>query len=238
VGDDAAALAARRNLEPLLDTIEDPFLSAVGRLAIAWTSPILGDYDGARRQASASLKQLRDLDEPFWMAQASVDLAAVETAVGRYDDALRHLREIHDLTERFGYPWLAAWSLLLMGTVAVAQGHLDHARDLLDEALDQGLADSITSSVAMGLIAFARLALAEGDPGRAATLTAAAEGLRRRAGLRAWPVLRRGEAELVTQSREALGTSGFDEMYAAGARLSQREAVALVRNRPAAGSGA
>ena len=238
VGDDAAALAARRNLEPLLDTIEDPFLSAVGRLAIAWTSPILGDYDGARRHASASLEQLRDLDEPFWMAQASVDLAAVETAVGRYDDALRHLREIHDLTERFGYPWLAAWSLLLMGTVAVAQGRLDYARDLLDEALDQGVADSITSSVAICLIAFAKLALAEGDPGQAATLAAAAEGLRRRAGLRAWPVLRRGEAELVTQSREALGASGFDEMYAAGARLSQREAVAIVRDRPGAGSRA
>ena len=178
VGDDAAALAARRNLEPLLDTIEDPFLCAVGLLALAWTSPITGDFDGARREASASLAQLRGQDEPFWTAQASADLGAVEMATGHYDDALSHLGEMHDLAERFGYPWLAAWSQVLMGTAAVAQGRLDQARDLLDEALEQGQSANITSSMALGLIAFARLALAEGDPGRAALLAAAAEGLR------------------------------------------------------------
>jgi hypothetical protein len=51
-------------------------------------------------------------------------------------------------------------------------------------------------------------------------------------------VLRRGEAELVTQIREALGASGFDEKYAAGARLSRREAVTVARDRPAASSPA
>ena len=238
VGDDAAALAARRNLEPLLETIEDPFLRAVGLLAMAWTSPITGDYDGARREASASLAQLRGQDEPFWTAQAAADLGAVEMAVGRYDDALRHLREMRDLAERFGYPWLAAWSRVLMGTAAVAQGRLDRARDLLDEALDQSLAANIASSVSLGLIACARLALADGDPGRAALLASAAEGLRQRAGLQAWPVLRRGEAELVTQIREALGASSFDEKYAAGAQLSRREAVAAARDRPGASTPA
>ena len=237
MGDDAAALAARRRLEPLLETIEDPFLRAVGLLAMAWTSPITGDYDGARREASASLAQLRGQDEPFWTAQASADLGAVQTAVGRYDDALRNLREMHDLAERFDYPWLAAWSQVLMGTAAVAQGRLDQARDLLDEALDQGLAAN-TSSVALGLIAFARLALADGDPGRAALLAAAAEGLRRRAGLQVWPVLRRGEAELVTQIRQALGASSFDQKYAAGAQLNRREAVAAARDRPSASTPA
>ena len=236
VGDDAAALAARRNLEPLLETIEDPFLRAVGLLAMAWTSPITGDYDGARREASASLAQLRGQDEPFWTAQASADLGAVQMAVGRYDDALRHLREMRDLAERFDYPWLASWAQVLMGTAAVVQGRLDQARDLLDEALDQGLSANTTSSVALGLIAFARLALADGDPGRAALLAAAAEGLRRRAGLQVWPVLRRGEAELVTRIRQALGASSFDEKYAAGAQLSRREAVAAARDRPGASS--
>jgi predicted ATPase len=232
VGDDAAALAARRNLEPLLDTIDDPFLHAVGLLALAWTSPITGDYDDAQRQASASLAQLRGQDEPFWTAQASSDMGAVEMAVGRYDDALRHLREMNELAERSGYPWLSAWSRVLLGTVALAQGRLDQARDLLDEALDQGLSANTTSSLAVGLIAFARLALADGDPSRAALLAAAAEGLRRRAGLQVWPVLRRGEAELMAQIRGALGASAFDEMYAAGARLNRREAVAAARDQP------
>ena len=88
------------------------------------------------------------------------------------------------------------------------------------------------------LAAFARLAFVEGDPQRAALLAGAAEGLRLRVGLRAWPLLRRGEAELVAQVRQALGSDRFDQPYAAGSRLSQQEAVAAVRDRRGAGTAA
>ena len=64
-------------------------------------------------------------------------------------------------------------------------------------------------------------------------LTPLENDLRRRAGLQVWPVVRRGEAELVAQIRQALGAS-FDEKYAAGGRLSRREAVAAVRDRSGA----
>ena len=57
----------------------------------------------------------------------------------------------------------------------------------------------------LGLAAFARLALVEGDAARAALLAGATEGLRRRVGLRALMLLRQGEAELVAQVRQALG---------------------------------
>jgi hypothetical protein len=56
--------------------------------------------------------------------------------------------------------------------------------------------------VTLCLAAFARLALAEGDPERAALLAGAAEGLRQPVGLQAWPTLRRAEAELVAQVRQ------------------------------------
>ena len=81
------------------------------------------------------------------------------------------------------------------------------------------------------LAAFARWALVAGDPERAALVAGAAEGLRRRAGLRAWPMLRQGEAELVAQVRQALGADRFDQVSAAGARLTQRDAVAAARDR-------
>jgi hypothetical protein len=55
VGDDPAALSARQRLAPLLDGIDDPFLRASCQLALAWTSTIAGDLDGALREASASL---------------------------------------------------------------------------------------------------------------------------------------------------------------------------------------
>ena len=70
-----------------------------------------------------------------------------------------------------------------MGTVAILQDRLDQARELLDEALTQSAGADSTGSMGLCLMAFARLALAEGDPERAALLAGAAGGLRQRAGL-------------------------------------------------------
>ena len=79
------------------------------------------------------------------------------------------------------------------------------------------------------LVATAQLALAEGDARRAAIALGAADGLRRRAGLQAWPSTRRGEAELVTRVEKAADSWRFEDELGAGAQLSHREAVALVR---------
>jgi len=232
VGDDAAALAARGRLAPLFDEIQEPFLHAVCQLAMAWTSPITGDFDRALREVSASLEELRRQDEPFWTALAAFTAAVFETARGRPDEALQHLRQTRELADRFGYAWLTASSRLQLGILAVVQGRLDQARELLQEALEVSLANRITRGIAMCLAAFAQLALAEGDPGRAAHLAGAAEGLRRRSGFSTWPTLRRGEAELAAQARQALGDGGFGQAFASGSALSQQEAVAAVRDQP------
>jgi hypothetical protein len=42
-------------------------------------------------------------------------------------------------------------------------------------------------------------------------------------------MLRRSEAELVAQARRALGGEQFDQAFADGSALSQREAVAVAR---------
>jgi predicted ATPase len=57
VGDDPAALSARERLAPLLEGIADPYLHAASQLAMAWTSPIVDDLDGALREASASAEE-------------------------------------------------------------------------------------------------------------------------------------------------------------------------------------
>ena len=115
-----------------------------------------------------------------------------------------------------------------MGTLAITQGQLDQARLLLDDALALSVGAYSTNSVTLCLIAFARLAFAEGDPERAALLAGAAEGLRRRVGLRAWPMLRQGEADLSGQIRLALGPDRFSKMTETGSRLNRQEAVAAV----------
>jgi predicted ATPase len=232
VGDDPAVLAAGQRLEPLLAGIDDPYLHAVSQLALAWTSPIVGDLDRALREASTSLEELRGQDEPFWTAMALGTTGSMETTVGRYDNALRHLREARDLAERFGQTWLAATSQVLLGTLAVVRGQPREARGLMDAGLELSLTAHSTNSVALCLAGFARLALAEGDPERAALLAGATDGLRQRVGLRAWPMLRQFEAELLARIRQALGADRFGEIFAAGGRLSRQEAVAAIRDQP------
>jgi predicted ATPase len=230
VGDDEAALAADARLKPLLHGIDDPFLRAVFQLAMAWCAPITGDFDGALQAVTASLEQLRALDEPFWTALAVGSLGTVEKILDRDQDALRHMREARDLGDRFGSTWLAAWSRVQLATLSIMGGDLRQARALLDEALDLSVAARNTAGVALCLAAYAQLASEEGDPARGARLAGAAEGLRRRAGLRVWPTLRYAEAELVAHLRQTLGAERFDQAFSAGSGLSQREAVTDARS--------
>jgi predicted ATPase len=227
VGDPGAAAACKR-LAPVLEGIQDPFLRAVARLVMASLSAMEADIDGVLREASASLEQLRSQDEPFWTAVAASTTAAAEMATGRLDDALGHLNEVRDLGAGVDNPRLTAWSRVQLGTLAVVRGELDDARMLLDEGLELSLAAHSTRSVTLSLEGFALLMFAEGDPERSALIAGAADGLRRRAALGAWPLLQRGEAQLVAQLREALGTDRFDEQFAAGSRLNQQDAVAAI----------
>jgi hypothetical protein len=125
-----------------------------------------------------------------------------------------------------------------LGALALVRGRLEEAGALLEEALEGSLAARSTRSVALCLAAFAQLAFAEGDAERAALVAGAAAGLRRRVGLGAWSTLRRGEAKLVAQVRQALGAERFDQVFADGARLNQREALAAVRDRRGASTEA
>jgi tetratricopeptide (TPR) repeat protein len=230
VGDDAAALAARQRLAPLLTGISDPFLHAAAQLAMAWILPIAGDFDGALREAAVSLEELRGQDEPVFTAIAAFTTGSLEMALGRYDDAPGHLREVRDLAEGAGGAWLGAGSRAQLGILAVLRGRLEDARPLLDEALDLSLAARSMWFVTLCLAGYAQLAFADGDPDRAALLEGAAEGLRRRVGLPAWSHLRRVEGELVARVRHRLGGSRFDQAFSAGSGLTQREAVAIVRD--------
>jgi predicted ATPase len=228
--DDAAALAARDRLRSLLNTIREPYLHAASQVAMAITSGVADELDDAVREAAAGLSELRGQDEPFWTAMALVSLGSIESALGRYDDALSHLRELNDLANRFSDARFVAAAQVSLGSLDLARGQLDMASEELDRGLDLNLALSNTRNVSLGLAAIAQLAFAEGNPERSALLAAAAEAARRRAGLRAWPAMRKGQAELAAQVRQALGDERFDELSAAGARLSQREAAAAVKS--------
>jgi tetratricopeptide (TPR) repeat protein len=160
-------------------------------------------------------------------AMAAFTVGSVNTALGHYDEARQYLTEARDRAERADYHWLGAGSRVQLGILAVLQGRLDEAPVLLAEALELSRAAHNTQFVALCLAGYAWLALAQGDLERAARLEGAAEGMRERVGLRAWPHLRKVEAELVAQIRERLGAGPFDQAFVAGFGLTQPQAVAL-----------
>jgi hypothetical protein len=79
------------------------------------------------------------------------------------------------------------------------------------------------------LIAFAELRTAEANPSEAATALGAVKGLRARAGLSAWPIARRGEADLRRRVAELLEPDGTHDAHEVGAELRAHDALALVR---------
>jgi predicted ATPase len=231
VGDDDSALAAVDGLRRLEGRIDDPNLESAAQLAISWILPIVEDLDGALRAATTALDGFRRQNDPF-MAFAALTIGGVELALGRDEDARAHLTEVAELGRRFGNDWMTSAARTQLAALAVRSGRLEEARALLVDSVDAGDDTEVnTLTLTFSLVSSAHLALARGDALRAATALGAAEGLRRQAGLRAWPSTRRGEAELATRVAQQTSAEDYADAFSAGGRLSHREAVVLVRDR-------
>jgi predicted ATPase len=229
VGDDDSALAAVAELRGLEDRIDDDYLESAAQLAISWILPIVDDLDGALRAATTALDGFRRLDDPF-VAFAALTVAGVELALGRDEDARAQLTEVAEFGRRFGNDWLTSAVRAQLAALAVRAGRSEEARTLLLDSVAAGRGTAVsTITLTFSLVASAQLALARGDARRAATALGAAAGLRRRAGLLAWPATRRNEAGLIARVAQELGTGSYEDAFAAGAELGHREAVALIR---------
>jgi predicted ATPase len=228
VGDDDRALAAVEGIERLEGRIDDPYLESAAQLAVSWILPIGDDFDGALQAASTALDGFRQQNEPF-MAFAALTVGMLEMTLGSDDAARASLTEVNELGGQFGNSWLESAARTQLASLAMRAGHLDEARALLVESVDASGDTQLSTPVCFSLVAYAQLALAEGDAQRAAMALGAADGVRQRAGLRAWPLARRSEAELVTSVAQEIDPEVFNDAFAAGSKLNQREAVALVR---------
>jgi predicted ATPase len=235
VGDDDAALAALEELRRPDGRADDPYLDSAAQLAISWILPLVDDFDAALDAASAALDGFRKLDDPF-AAFAALTVGMVELALGRDGAAQSHLAEVVELGSRFDNMWLESSARTQLASLAVRTGRLDDARSFLAASVDvREDIDVSTLTLCFSLVTAARLMLADGVAGRAAMALGAAEGLRRRAGLRAWPSTRRAEAELAALVAQHVAPSDYEAAWAAGSGLTHREAVTVVRGaaRPA-----
>jgi predicted ATPase len=178
-----------------------------------------------RVESSADSLSPRARVELFWTAvAAAVDVGDDEWAVAASQRLAPLIADIDD-------PFLRAISRALLGNVAVLQGRLEEGHRILDEGLPLSPGANSIRAATQFLTGYSRLALANGDAQRAAYLAGAAEGLRRRVGLRPWPMQRQGVADLIGQIGEALGSDRFDDVFTEGSRLNLRQAVAEVQEK-------
>jgi predicted ATPase len=238
VGDDDSAQAAVGGLQRLDTRVDDPYVASATQLATAWVQPIDGEIEGALAAAANALDGFREHDEPL-VAWSALTVGLLEMALGRYDAADAHLSQARGLGTQQGNQWLADGAGTQLASLAVICGRLPEAHTHLQESLDVGERTELsTQTVTFSLIAFARLALAEREVERAAVALGAADGLRRRAGLRAWPSMRRGESELTDHVMNEADPGVYERGFATGTTLSQAEAIDLVRGGTARASGA
>jgi predicted ATPase len=229
VGDDDSALAAVDGLRRHVERIDDVFLESAAQLALSWILPLVDDFDGALQAASTALDGLRKQKEPL-RAFAALTVGMVNMALGRHEAARAPLTEVNELGGQFDNNWLKSSARTQLASLAVTAGRLDEARALLLESVDASDdTEPSTLTVTFSLVTSAQLALAEGDARRAAMALGAADGLRRRAGLRGWPSTRRGEAELVARVVHDIDPQAYEDAWVAGSELTHRDAAALVR---------
>ncbi|MET0771462.1 MAG: DUF4062 domain-containing protein [Candidatus Limnocylindrales bacterium] len=228
VGDDDAARSALRGIEELGPRVGDRSLVSGARLAASWVLPMDGDMEAALAAATEARDGFRALHEPFegW---ATFSVGLLQLVMGELDEAARSLREAEALGARFGNSWLESASRAQLASCAVRAGRLEEARSYLAASvrLDRGAEPSI-QAITFGLVAHARLALAEGDATRAARSFGAAQALRTRAGSVTWPMLRQDDAALVATLTSELGDAGFERAVALGGEITRREAITLL----------
>ena len=89
---------------------------------MAWILPITGDLEGALREVTVALEDLRGQDEPVFTAMAEFTAGSMSTALGRYDDALQYLRQARSLAEGSGGDWLTSPPVVQLGILDVLLG--------------------------------------------------------------------------------------------------------------------
>ncbi len=230
VGEDQVALAEVTELERLAGRIDDPSLKSAVQLAISWVRPIVEDLEGGLQAALTALDGFRRRNDPF-IGWALFTAGLLELGLGRHDAARVHLAEASALGGQLGNHWLSSSAQTQLASLAVATDRLDEARALLRESVEARDGGQLsTQTLTFSLIAHGQLALAEEDFRQAALALGAAEGLRQRAGLGAWPSMRRSEAELRARATARLGQEVMVQVLADGSRLDRTVAIALVRN--------
>jgi DNA-binding CsgD family transcriptional regulator len=223
----ATAAAAVEQAADLSDSVAGFCHAGLAVAALA-----AGDVAGAAEASEvARLSLRRKVLQVFWNPVPEVALAGGDLAAARRaaDDAVSATTGSHAVT------------LTTRARIAAAQGELGQAERDAHSALTCASTMNACLGIPDTLECLASVAGQLGGYRRAARLFGAAQGVRDRTGQVRFQVYDSAYRASVTATRESLGDSDFEAIWARGAALSTAEAVAYAqrgrdeRKRPSSG---
>jgi non-specific serine/threonine protein kinase len=186
-----------------------------------------GDYRRAVAFHEEALALWRALGHTRGIAGSLLNLGNVAFWKGDYRRAVAFHGEALALWRVLGETWGIAFSLLNLGNVAFWKGDYGEMVALLHEAILLGSNIGARGLMAEGLESLAWVAVAAGQPERAARLSGAAEALREALVVPLRPVQQAGHDQAVQAMRATLGEEAFAAAWAVGRALPLEAAIAM-----------
>ncbi len=223
----------------LFRRVGDPRGTSAALLAAGFVARLQENYDSA----VSLLEEARGLGQGIghvFVTAASLHHLGMIAADHRrdYRAAHQHLNESLELYGVLALPRFVALLHLSLGDLAVAEGQLDLAGDLLHHSLATMIAAGEELGLHGALDSLAHLAALKHNFERAVCLAGAAQHLRDLHGTRSWPTTERNRTGWLADARIDLGDSAYETTWAEGLAMTREECLTQAldwdsRRRPA-----
>jgi predicted ATPase len=204
VGDAAGSIEPLTRAIELFEAAGDEITAAAAKIALSAGLPHLGRTAESREHAVAALEVGLRRDEPHLVGYASAMIGTSSAIEGDLTGARTAFERSLQAARRIGFTILEAQASAQLALVDLLEHHPASAWRRL-RAMGDLLTASGSCEVASYWLEFAAAALiGEGDPTTAADALAAADELRRDAGVVLWPLLRPYHDRLTAEVAAAL----------------------------------
>lgn len=234
-GDFEAGQAALEPALALARQLEDEARISFVLLGLGFSASGQGQLERAGARLQECLTRARSLDDR-WLISMALHFLGVGLALqGRFALATSHLNECVALAFDVGGQGAVPFSRFHMGRMARLQADFPQARDHLANALRVFQEWGDRRGVGYALAGYASLAVAQGQPARAARLFGAVAALRERLGSLLEVPLQSEHDRDLAQVRDALEAAAFTAAWEEGQAMPLEEIAAYALAGPADG---
>ncbi|MDQ4053069.1 MAG: LuxR C-terminal-related transcriptional regulator [Actinomycetota bacterium] len=232
-GDVPRARALLDDSHPQRAAVDDPALLAILARAAGTVEMLDGNLDAARPWFEQAVRLLENARTSHSLALVSyADLGVVLGLSGAVEQGVARCEEGRELCQAQGETWALSWILFVLSFLRLVQNENEDVRSDLENMLRIKVAFNDVLGILQAAELLAWVAVAHGDPRRAARILGSNEALWRPLGaylLSFGPYLARHEWCLV-QARAALGNEAFKKELREGAGMDLKQLAAFALN--------